>query len=106
MEYEVFSGSFIWEDEGLWELRNHHLLDAFKYVINHRMHLVVGENHDIGCMRSKRFDKAIYKMAKKHFPNWIGFEKSRCSYNPELEDRILRVKKVEKWRYEKLMNED
>jgi hypothetical protein len=42
IEYETMSGAFIWEDEGLWELRNHHLKDAFKYVINHRMKLVAG----------------------------------------------------------------
>jgi hypothetical protein len=24
-EYETMSGAFIWEDEGLWELKNHHL---------------------------------------------------------------------------------
>lgn len=106
MEYECMSGAFTWEDEGLWELRNHHLQDAFKYVINHRMKLIVGTDKDVGFMRSLSFDKKIYEMAKKHFPNWIGFNKSRCSYNSELENRILRIKKVEKWKYQKLMNEE
>lgn len=104
MKFEVMSGSIYWEDEGLWELRNHHLQDAFKYVINHRMNLVVGPNSDVGVMRSKSFDKSIFEMAKRFFPDWIGFEKSRCSYNSELEDRILRIKKVEKWRFQKILN--
>lgn len=104
MEYEVMTGSIYWEDEGLRELRNHHLQDAFKYVINHRMNLVVGPNSDVGVMRSKSFDKSIFEMAKRFFPDWIGFEKSRCSYNSELEDRILRIKKVEKWRFQKILN--
>ena len=104
MEYEVMSGSFIWEDEGLWEHRNHHLQNAFKYVINHRMNLIVGPDNDVGYMRSRSFDKKIFEMAKKHFPNWIGFQGSRCSYNPEFAERILRIKKVEKWKYEKLLN--
>jgi len=29
MEYEGLSGAFIWEDEGLWENRNHHLKRCF-----------------------------------------------------------------------------
>lgn len=106
MEYEVMSGAFIWEDEGLWELRNQHLKDAFKYVINHRMKLVVGPDNDVGFMRSNRFDKKIFEMAKKHFPNWIGFEESRCSYDSEVADRILRIKKVAEWKTQKLFNEE
>lgn len=105
MEYETISGAFIWEDEGLWELRNHHLQDAFKYVINHRMKLIVGPDSDVGVMRSKNVDKRIFEMAKKYFPNWIGFENSRCSYNSKLADRILRIKKVENWRFQKTLNE-
>jgi hypothetical protein len=106
MEYETMSGAFIWEDEGLWECRNHHLVDAFKYVINHRMKLVIGHNSDAGVMRSKTFDETIFKMAKKHFPNWIGFNESRCSYDPKLADRMLRIIKVANWRIDKLMNEE
>ncbi len=106
MEHEGMSGAFIWEDEGLWEVRNHHLTDAFKYVIHHRMELVVGSENDVGVMRSKGFDKQIFEMAKKYFPNWIGFDKSRCSYNPELADRMMRIRKVADWRFQKLLNEE
>lgn len=104
MELEGLSGAFIWEDEGLWEI-NHHLADAFKYVIHHRMKLVVGSANDVGAMRSKNFDKQIFEMAKKYFPDWIGFDESRCSYNPELADRMMRIKKVGDRRFEKLLNE-
>jgi hypothetical protein len=65
------------------------------------MQLIVESDDDVGVMRSKSFDKSVFEMAKKYFPNWIGFDKSRCSYNSELRDRILRIKKVEKWRFEK-----
>lgn len=104
MKYEVMSGAIYWEDEGLFELRNHHLQDAFKYVLNHRMKLIVGSDYDVGVMRTKNFDQSIFEMAKKHFPNWIGFDNSRCSYNSEFEDKILRIKKVEKWRFQKISN--
>ena len=100
IEYETMSGAFIWEDEGLWELRNHDLQDAFKYVLNHRMKLIVKSDYDVGVMRSKSFDKSIFEMAKKYYPNWIGFDKSRCTYNSKLRDRILRIKKVEIWRFQ------
>jgi len=105
IEYEVISGSFIWEDEGLWRCRNHHLQDAFKYVLNHRMNLIVRPNSNVGVMRSRKFDESIFKMAKRFFPNWIGFDYSRCSYDSTLTDRLLRIKKVEKWRYEKLLKD-
>jgi hypothetical protein len=101
IEYETISGAFIWEDEGLWELRNHHLQDAFKYVINHRMQLILGKANDVGIMRTISFDKSIFEMAKKYFPNWIGFDDSRCTFNSELGDRMHRIKNVEKWKFEK-----
>lgn len=104
MDYETMSGAFIWEDEGLWELRNHHLLNAFKYVLNHRVHLVLGPNNDAIVMRSKRFDKQIFNMAKRHFPDWIGFHESRCSYNPELAERMKRILKVAEWRMQKIFD--
>lgn len=105
MKYEVMSGAIYWEDEGLMELRNHYLQDAFKYVLNHRMKLIVGPDNEEGFMRSKNFDASIFEMAKKYFPNWIGFDTSRCSYNSEFRDRIIRMKKVEKWQYQKLLND-
>ena len=105
MEYESFSGAFIWEDEGLWET-NHLLADAFKYVIHYRMTLIVGSKNDVGVMRSKKFDKQIFEMAKKYFPNWIGFDVSRCSYNTDVADRIMRIRKVADWRFQKLLNEE
>lgn len=104
IEYEAMSGSIIWEDEGLWELRNRHLQNAFKYVLNHRMQLIVGQSNDVGIMRSKNFDKNIFEMAKKHFPNWIGFDKSRCIFNSELRDKINRIKNIENWKFEKKLS--
>lgn len=105
IEYEGMSGAFIWEDEGLWELKNRYFLDFFKYVINHRMKLVVGSKNDVECMHSYSFDKQIFEMAKRYYPDRIGFEESRCSYNQELAKRIMRIKKVVDWRFQKLFNE-
>lgn len=105
MKYEVFSGAFIWDDEGLWEA-HYQLADAFKSVIHQRMKLIVGSDNNVGVFRSVKFDEQIFNMAKRFFPHWIGFQPDRCSYNPELAHRIMRIKKVEHWRYEKLLNEE
>ena len=43
-------------------------------------------------------------MAKKYFPNWIGFNENRCSYNPELSDKIKRIRKVAEWKIDKEMS--
>ncbi len=45
-------------------------------------------------------------MAKKYFPNWIGFDESRCSYNPEIADRMIRIRKVADWRFQRLLDEE
>ena len=106
IEYEIMSGAFIWEDEGLWDCPNHRLQNAFKYVVKHRTNLITGPDNDVRDMRSKKLDESIFKMAKQCFPNWIGFEDSRCSYNAELSERIKRIRKVSEWKIQKLMNED
>lgn len=105
MKYEILSGAIYWEDEGLEEIRNHHLSSVFKYVMNHRMQLIVGEDNDVGVLRSKKFDRTIFKMVKSYFPNWVGYDESRCSYNSEFTERILRIKKVEERRINKFFNE-
>lgn len=104
MEFEFFSEAFIWEDEGLWEI-NHRLANAFKPVICHRMKLVIGSDCDLGVFVSAKFDEQIFGLAKRYFSNWIGFHSSRCSYNQELSNRMLRIRKVVDWRMEKLLNE-
>lgn len=104
LTYEGFSGAFIWEDEGLWEAR-YPLNEAFKYVLTHRMTLVVGPENKVSALHSKKFDRRVYKMAKRYFPDWIGFDESRCSYNPEVADRMMRIIKVADWRMEKMFDE-
>ena len=39
-------------------------------------------------------NKEFYEATKRKIPNWIGFSKDRCSYNPEISDRINRIRKV------------
>jgi len=104
MEYDVMSGAFHWEDEGL--LYYPDLASAFNYVVNYRTSLVVGPSNNISVMESVNFDKQIFKMAKKYFPDWIGFHESRCSYDPQLAGRMMRIIKVANWRLEKFMNEE
>jgi hypothetical protein len=104
MKYEIMSGAIYWEDEGLTEIRNHHLLQAFRYVLNHRMCLLAGQSN-AGVIRSTTFDKVIFRMAKRHFPNWIGFDKSRCTYNTSHADRIQRIKRIAQYKMNKFFDE-
>ncbi|NQY06018.1 MAG: hypothetical protein HRT68_07475 [Flavobacteriaceae bacterium] len=105
MEYEILSGGFYFEDEGLREIRSHDLVSAFKYVICHRTTLISGKSGK-GYYTHSRFNKRIFNIAKRFFPNWIGFEESRCTYNEERADRIARVRKVAEWKMERMFDED
>lgn len=105
IEHEVMSGGFIWEDEGLWGMHQQ-LANAFRYVLHYRTQLVLGPTNSIGIMRSDSFDKYVFKLAKRYFPDWIGFNESRSTYNPQLADRMMRTLKLVNWRTDKLMNDD
>ncbi|AGC75192.1 hypothetical protein DDD_0065 [Nonlabens dokdonensis DSW-6] len=105
LQYEGMSGAFFWEDENLWELR-YPLTEPFKSVLCHRTKLVLGTQSQIENFSSSKFDKSIFQLAKNYFPDWIGFEESRCTYHPKSANRMIRILKVADWRMEKLMNED
>lgn len=92
MEYHVFADAVFWADEFPADLPTE-LENAFRLVLNHRTSLLVGE---IG-----RFDE-VWAVAQVYFPSWVGFAKERCSYDPELADRIRRIRGVANWRIRKI----
>ncbi len=91
MEYHVFADAVFWADEFPAEMPTE-LENAFRLVLNHRTSLLVGE---IG-----RFDE-VWAVAQKYFPSWVGFAQERCSYDPEIADRIRRIRRVANWRIRK-----
>jgi hypothetical protein len=104
MEYDIMSGGFYWDDEGF--MNSPGLVSVWGFVINYRTRLTVGPAYDVPIMETEKFDRQIYKMAKRYFPDWIGFQESRCSYNAELAGRMIRIIKVGNWRLEKTLKED
>ena len=100
------SGSFIWEDDGLWGCKSYHLAQAFKFALVHRTQLLVGPEIEAGPLLTKSFDSQVYKMAKRYFPDWIGFQPSRCTYDPKYADRLQRIWKVADWQMKKLEEEE
>ncbi|SHI31525.1 hypothetical protein [Aquimarina spongiae] len=105
MDYHVLADAVVWEDEGI-EKCNPKLENALRYALNYRTKLIVNENFETQKENSKSIEKRTFKLAKKYFPNWVGFNENRCSYNPELSDRIKRIRKVSEWKIDKLMNSD
>ena len=105
LEYEALAQAFYWEDEGLLEAP-YHLGQAFRYVIVHRTQLLVGNECDAGCLLSKRFDRILFNRAKKYFPDWIGFQDSRCTPNPELANRLMRIRVVAEWQMDKMFDDE
>ncbi|MFY0602366.1 MAG: hypothetical protein JXQ93_00345 [Flavobacteriaceae bacterium] len=104
MHYDVLSDGVYWEDEGL-ENCDQKLIDIFKLVIHYRTALLVNYSKKEITKEEAKLYK-VFKMAKKDFPNWIGFNEKRCSYNPYLSDRIKRIRKASAWKMAKRMNED
>lgn len=92
MKYHVFADAVFWADEFPAEMPTE-LENAFRLVLNHRTSLLVGE---IG-----RFDE-VWAVARTYFPSWVGFAKERCSYDPEIADRIRHIRRVANWRIQRI----
>ena len=105
MEIEGMSWAVHWEDEGISN-PSYNLTCAFIYVIHYRTCLIVGDSSRIAGYGPRGFNKQMFKLAKFYFPDWIGFDKERCSYNPELANRILRIQKVAAWRLNKMFDNE
>ncbi|AUS06863.1 hypothetical protein [Pseudotamlana carrageenivorans] len=105
MDYHVLADAVVWNDEGIKKC-NPELENALRYALNYRTSLIVDKNFEIKKKNSNSIGKRTFELAKKYFPNWIGFEKKRCEYNQELSDRIKRIRKVSEWKIERLMNSE
>ena len=106
LEIEGMSGAVYWEDEGLPSPLSTYLTRAFVYVIHHRTCLIVGDSKKEDRYGPKNFSKLMFKLAKIYFPDWVGFERNRCTYNSVLANHILRIQKVREWRLKKMFDEE
>lgn len=97
MEYNVLADGVAWEDEGLFDC-DPDLGNAFRSVIHYRTGLITGNTEGV--------DKRYFELAKKYFPDWIGFNEDRCSYNAEHADRIRRIRKVSSWKIDKFFDDN
>ena len=88
LEYHLFADAVFWSDEFPRPIPTE-LEDAFRMVINHRTSLLLGERG--------RFPEA-WNIAQECYPDWPGFLPERCSANPEVADRIARIRRVSSWR--------
>ncbi|MAW97060.1 MULTISPECIES: hypothetical protein [unclassified Leeuwenhoekiella] len=98
-KYHILAGSLVWEDEGIAECHPK-LGNAFRYVLRYRTYLISRELSD--TKNTNKRNKQTFELAKKYFPNWVGFDKSRCTYNAELVDRLKRFQKVSEWNIDKI----
>tara|TARA_R110001632_G_scaffold221815_1_gene352575 strand:+ start:6659 stop:7093 length:435 start_codon:yes stop_codon:yes gene_type:complete len=102
-DYHVLADAIIWEDEGI-EKCNPKLENALRYALNYRTNLIANKGFEAKNDNSEKIGKRTFKLAKNYFPNWIGFNENRCTYNSELSDRIKRIRKVSEWKIDKVMN--
>jgi len=102
MEYHFMADGVFWEDEGL-RVCHPELENCFRYVINYRTRLISDSSYK--NENSGDFNKKIYDLAKRYFTDWIGFEQVRCSFEPQLADRIKRIRKVSDWKIDQFMDD-
>ncbi|WP_075343377.1 hypothetical protein [Tenacibaculum agarivorans] len=104
MEYYFMPGGVIWEDE--YEDRLLHKLSyILGFAIVYRTKLLKYPNYESRTKHLNDKYKRTFYLAKKYFPDWIGFQKSRCNYTPELSNRLYRIEKVVSWRLKKFEQE-
>ena len=73
--YEMMSGAYIWPDE-IERAWPNELISELRAIFAYRSSLYRGEEREEFC--------AIWKEAKKVFPEWIGFSEPRVSPPPEI----------------------
>ena len=91
LEYHVFADAVFWNDELPRPIPTE-LDDAFRLVINHRTSLLLGE--------AGQFPE-VWNVAQECYPDWPGFLPDRCASNPEIADRITRIRRVSNWMIER-----
>lgn len=99
MEYHVMADAVFWEDEGIDNEDELNLENPFRSVIHYRTSLLTGQGEP------NELSERVYALAKRYFPNWIGFQENRCTFNAELADRIARIRKVSDWRIDKFFED-
>lgn len=98
MEYYFFQDVIGWEDEGIQEFHPD-LANMFSFVLAYRTYLIETPSSNV---KGNRFNKWTFNLAKKYFPDWIGFQDERCSFNPEYADRIQRYRNVTDYKLNKM----
>lgn len=96
MKYHVLADGVFWEDEGI-EKMDIRLSNVFRFVLNYRTHLITRQS------KVNLRSKIAYDLAREHFPNWIGFQEDRCSFDKDLAIKIARIREVSRWKLEKLI---
>lgn len=92
MEYAILADGVFWTDEGIDNMTVE-LDNMFRSVLHHRTCLLVGD-------QTSEY-KDSYNLAKKYFPDWVGFSSERCTYNPIHAERIERIRKVSNYQFDK-----
>ncbi|MCH2196938.1 hypothetical protein [Kordia sp.] len=108
MKYYPFEGDqgiVGWEDEGFVETP-FRLGRMLSFVLAYRTYLIETPPEEFNIKKIGRFHSKAFRLGKKYFPNWIGFQEARCTYNPVHADRIKRYRKVTEWKIEKLLSDD
>lgn len=106
MEYYIMPGGVIWEDENEDRILDRLTFsNVFGFVIIYRTKLIKYPDYEKRTKHLNDKHRKAFYLAKKFFPDWIGFQESRCTYNPALSNRLYRIEKVVSWRLKKFEQE-
>ncbi|CAM1345132.1 hypothetical protein [Tenacibaculum amylolyticum] len=102
--YYAMPGGMIWEDEYEDRLL-HKISNILGFAIVYRTKLLKYPDYEKRTKHLNDKHKTVFYLAKKYFPDWIGFQKSRCSYSSKLSSKIYRIEKVVSWRVKRFEQE-
>jgi hypothetical protein len=84
VEYQGVCDGLIWSDETPRMFMNEEQEQVFRYLVQHRTSIIMGE--PISHLQS------LWNDSRKAFPMWAGFQKERCEPSATLVEHVTQAR--------------
>jgi hypothetical protein len=84
VEYQGVCDGLVWSDETPREFMNQEQAQVFRYLVQHRTSILMGE--PIPHLQS------LWNDSRQAFPKWAGFKKERCEPSVALVEHVIQAR--------------